>query len=177
MAKQFQNAGYATLLCDLLSEEEDSHTFNRFDIDLLSRRLIAIILWLKSHKKYEKLEPVFFGASTGTASALKAASRLDGVVSAIISRGGRPDLVMEYLANVTAPTLLIVGELDMHVLELNKAAYNKLVCPKQLVVVPGASHLFEEPGKSEKVGNVAIQWLNKFVPSGFKKSLAETDAA
>lgn len=177
VAKEFQKAGFATLLYALISEEENSTNSNRTDIDLIKRRLITIILWLKSHRKYEKLKPVLFSLNTGTASALKAASELDGVIKAIISQGGRPDLALKYLGNVTAPTLLIVGELDTHVMDHNRMAYYELHCPKQLVVVPGASHHFEEPGKLEKVGELALKWIEKYVTTASKNHMAESDIA
>ncbi|HEX6848014.1 MAG TPA: dienelactone hydrolase family protein [Chitinophagaceae bacterium] len=157
VAKYLQGKDFGTLLFDLLTEQEDQHYLNRFNIELLSKRLIGATEWV------EKLAAKdcrigYFGASTGAASALKAAAQLPQIC-AVVSRGGRPDLAMTDLRKVKAPTLLIVGSLDYDVLQLNKEAFMKLECEKNLEVVKGATHLFEEPGKMEIVSELAGNWF------------------
>jgi putative phosphoribosyl transferase len=164
VASALQRSGLATLLCNMLSEEEDESVSARFDIGLLTERLHAIVEWQVTHRDHSHLLPVLFGASTGAASALRLAARLDGIIRAVVSRGGRPDLAADQLSKVTCPTLLIVGELDFEVLKLNRQAYEVLNCKKQLAVVPGASHLFEEPGKLDEVAALATNWFLKNLP-------------
>jgi putative phosphoribosyl transferase len=159
VARMLQDAGMATLLSDLLEEQEESDRTKVFDIDLLSSRLIMITRWLAQRKETEDLKLGYFGASTGAAAALEAAARGHAHVSAIVSRGGRPDLAMEYLGLIAAPTLLIVGGDDESVIYLNRQAYERLPGKKQLVIIPGASHLFEEPGALERVGELARDWF------------------
>jgi len=163
VAKMFNQKAIATLLIDLLTEEEekiDALTGEyRFDIDLLSRRLMAATRWLKQNATTRKLPLGYFGASTGAAAALVAAAQLPDDVKAVVSRGGRPDLAMEYLPRVRAPTLFIVGGKDTQVLELNRKAMEKLTAEKRLEIVPGASHLFEEPGKLDEVVRPSIDWF------------------
>jgi pimeloyl-ACP methyl ester carboxylesterase len=130
-----------------------------FDIELLAARLGAASHWLSRDADTRCFRLGYFGASTGAAAALSAAARRPGAVAAVISRGGRPDLAWDDLPEVTAPTLLIVGSRDLQVLELNKQALALLRCPKELFVVPGATHLFEEPGTLEQVANLAVQWF------------------
>jgi putative phosphoribosyl transferase len=161
VARILQQAGHATLLFDLLSEEEDSTAEARFNIDLLTERLIHVIEWLTEKREYNHLVPMIFGASTGAASALRAAAILNDLIWAVVSRGGRPDLTGDILKRVTAPTLLIVGELDFSVLNLNRNALQKMQCEKMLAVIPGASHLFEEPGKLDEVAKLASEWFGK----------------
>lgn len=163
VAKILQQYGFGTLLFDLLTEEEDKNYYNRFAIDLLKERLVAATMWLEKLPAAKDANIGYFGASTGAASALKAAARLPGIF-AVVCRGGRPDLAMEDLPSVHAPTLLIVGSLDTQVLELNREAYRELKCEKYLEIVEGATHLFEEPGKLEKVGELAARWFKNHVP-------------
>ncbi len=154
------NAGFATLLLDLLTPEEDRDYDMRFDIDLLARRLVAATSWIASQADTKLFKIGYFGASTGAAAALKAASALGDKISAVVSRGGRPDLASdEELAHVVSPTLLIVGGLDDIVIELNQRAYLSLNCMKEMKIVPGASHLFEEPGTLEAVAFEAENWF------------------
>ena len=151
-------AGYATLLFDLLTPGEELDRANVFDIPLLAARLVSATIWLEQQHVLAALPLAYFGASTGAAAALTAAAELGDRVHAVISRGGRPDLAHD-LAAVTAPTLLIVGGDDYQVLELNRIAQRQLRCESELAVVPGATHLFEEPGTLESVSRLAIDWL------------------
>ncbi len=164
VAEALQKKGMATLLMGLLTKEEeieDELTAQfRFDISLLAKRLEAATRWLKENAKTKKLQAAYFGASTGTAAALAAAAG-NNEIRAIVSRGGRPDLAGEALNKVKAPTLLIVGGDDDIVIELNKAAMQKMPCEKKLEIIQGATHLFEEPGKLEKVAELAAEWLGK----------------
>lgn len=149
----------ATLLADLLTPEEDAVYANRFNIELLTERLIAITRWISQRDFGETIPVGYFGASTGAASALKAAVPCGDIVSAIVSRGGRPDLAAAALAYVKTPALLIVGSLDEEVLALNRQALESLSCEKKLTIVEGATHLFEEPGKLEEVARLATDWF------------------
>jgi putative phosphoribosyl transferase len=158
VAGSLNEAGYATLLFDLLSEREALNRANVFDIPLLAARLLAASKWVLSHERSASLGLAYFGASTGAAAALTAAATQGERVSAVISRGGRPDLA-ENLPDVRAPTLLIVGGADREVLELNRAAQRGLRCRNELAIVPGAGHLFEEPGALEQVSALAVEWL------------------
>lgn len=158
VAKYFLTRKISSFLFDLLTEEEDKFYENRFEIDLISNRLIEMTRWLKSQKNMKNVEFSFFGSSTGVAGALKASLKLPEIKS-IISRGGRPDLVIKDLPKIKTPTLLIVGELDDEVLELNKKAYEVLGGIKKLEIVPGATHLFEESGKLEEVSKLAVDWI------------------
>ena len=162
VAKQLNRHGFATLLFDLLSREEDLVYENRFDIELLTRRLIEVTRWVLHDEDTTDLPLGYFGASTGAASALKAASKLKDKIGAIVSRGGRPDLAgsME-LEMVTAPTLFLVGENDEVVIDLNKKAYTHLKCKKSMVLIPGATHLFEEAGALEKVTDISANWFKE----------------
>jgi dienelactone hydrolase len=162
VAKYLNEKNFGTLLFDLLTEQEDLYYHNRFDISLLTKRLAGTTEWLEKHPAAKDCRIGYFGASTGAASALKAASVLTGI-SAVVSRGGRPDLAMDDLQNVEAPTLLIVGSLDYDVLQLNKKAFSKLKCKKKLEVVEGATHLFEEQGMMEKVCELAEEWFEKYL--------------
>lgn len=162
VARYLHQKNFGTLLFDLLTEAEDSNNQNRFDIDLLTKRLINVSDWLQLQPAAKDYRFGYFGASTGAASALKAASYLPQI-DAVVSRGGRPDLAMNRLANVRAATLLIVGGLDQDVLRLNEDAYLKLTCKKKLEIIDGATHLFEEPGKMEKVAMLAADWFEKYL--------------
>jgi dienelactone hydrolase len=162
VAKYLQQKYIGTLLFDLLTEEEDQHYHNRFDIDLLTKRLAGATEWLERLPAAKDSRIGFFGASTGAASALKAAAILKNI-GAVVSRGGRPDLAKESLEKVEAPTLLIVGSLDYDVIKLNQEAFRQLRCEKNLEVIEGATHLFEEQGKMEKVCEIAAEWFERFL--------------
>ncbi len=164
VAKYLQEHGFGTLLFDLLTAREDQNYYNRFAIDLLKERLEAATVWLERLPAAKDTSIGYFGASTGAASALKAAARLTEIF-AVVCRGGRPDLAMEDLPSVQAPTLLIVGSLDTQVLEFNREAFHELQCEKQLEIVEDATHLFEEPGKMEKVAELAAGWFKSHVPA------------
>lgn len=163
VAEVLKEAGLATLLFDLLTKEEeiiDLQTAElRFDIDLLSRRLVGATDWAVNNPSTKNLKIGYFGASTGAAAALTGATLRQEMIYAIVSRGGRPDLAETALPKVKTPTLLIVGELDYPVIELNEKALELIPAEKQLVIVPGASHLFEEPGKLEEVARLARDWF------------------
>lgn len=158
VAQVLQQAGFGTLLFDLLTAEEDTSFTNRFAIDLLTERLVAATRWVESLPETQDRRIGYFGASTGAAAALKAAAQLPST-GAVVSRGGRPDLAMDVLDEVKAPTLLIVGSLDTDVLAMNRQAFAQLNCKKQLEVVEGATHLFEEPGALETVCTLAKHWF------------------
>jgi len=162
VAKYLQDKKFGTLLFDLLTMEEDQHYSNRFDIGLLTKRLAGATEWLEELPAAKDCRIGYFGASTGAASALKAAALLPQI-AAVVSRGGRPDLAMNALKNVKAPTLLIVGSLDHEVLQLNQQAYRQLGCEKKLELVEGATHLFEERGKMELVSELAGDWFEKYL--------------
>ncbi len=166
VASVLHEAGIATLLFDLLMEEEESDRRNVFDIDLLASRLVLATEWVKRRSDTAGLETGYFGASTGSAAALKASVLTNYPVSAIVSRGGRPDLALDILERVEAATLLIVGGNDFGVIELNEAAYERLRCKKRLVEIPGATHLFEEPGALEKVALIAKEWFEENLKRG-----------
>jgi dienelactone hydrolase len=163
VADSLNRSGLATLLLDLLTpreEELDSRSAElRFDIDLLSRRVLAAVAWLASDRRTRALPLGIFGASTGAGAALVAAAERPDRIGAVVSRGGRPDLAGSALARVRAPTLLIVGGEDPVVLDLNRRAIKLLRCPKRLEVVPGATHLFEESGTLDEVARLAADWL------------------
>ena len=164
VARALQAAGFGTLLIDLLDEQESSNVGKVFDIALLTDRYQAAVDWLGQDPETHGLRLGYFGASTGAAAVLVAAARRPEDVGAIVSRGGRPDLAGHELPHVTAPTLLIVGGSDLDVLELNRQALALLRCPKQLAVVPGATHLFSEPGTLEEVARLTTQWFQRHLP-------------
>jgi putative phosphoribosyl transferase len=159
VAGVLQEAGLATLLLDLLEEEEAEDRDKVFDIELLAERLQCAADWLGREPATRALRLGYFGASTGAGAALVAAARAPAAVAAVVSRGGRPDLADDYLPLVQAPTLLIVGGHDDVVIELNEQARRRLRCHKELVIVPGATHLFEEPGTLEEVARLATEWF------------------
>jgi putative phosphoribosyl transferase len=164
VANELRRTGFATLLCDLLTEEEDAQGAQRFDIELLTRRLHGAVAWVQDEADATGLPIALFGASTGAAAALQVAAELGGGIAAVVSRGGRPDLAGDdALARVTAPTLLIVGGHDVEVIQLNEAALARLRCVKSVAVVQGATHLFEEPGALERVAALASDWLIRHV--------------
>jgi len=165
VARFLQEGGIATLLVDLLTDEEAAESKNVFDIVLLADRLLANARWLKQQPETKRLPLGYFGASTGAGAALEAAARSSDNIAAIVSRGGRPDLASRYLPRVKAPTLLIVGGEDKVVILLNQKAFGSLKCPKELKIVPGASHLFEEPGTLDQVAQMARDWFLQHFPS------------
>ena len=161
VAQNLHSAGFATLLMDLLTKQEDLVYENRFDIDLLTWRLERATQWLMEQPETQSLNVGYFGASTGAAAALNAAATLGLAIGAVVSRGGRPDLAMDALPSVQAPTLLIVGGLDDVVIELNKQAYERIKAEKQLTIVKGATHLFEEPGTLQEAARLAAAWFKR----------------
>ncbi len=167
VAQVISKAGVGTLLFDLLTREEeliDQQTRHlRFDIPLLARRLLAATAWVKSKPETCHLCAGYFGASTGGGAALLAAVEPGNEIGAVVSRGGRPDLAGAALSRVSAPTLLIVGGLDEVILHLNEDALAQLRCVKELKIVPGATHLFEEPGTLEEVARLAARWFQKYL--------------
>ena len=162
VASVLRQEGLGTLLFDLLTHQEDLAYKTRFNIDLLAARLSAATRWLLSRPDSSGVSVGYFGASTGAAAALQASTTISNV-NAIVSRGGRPDLAWDYLEKVKSPTLLIVGGKDEEVLQLNQQALARLKVDKDLVVVPGATHLFEEPGALEEVARNAARWFRRFL--------------
>lgn len=163
VARHLQQDRLATLLLDLLTEEEAEDRRKVFDIDLLADRLLLAKAWLETQPLTQNLGIGYFGASTGAGAALQAAAREPLNVKAVVSRGGRPDLAESYLPSVTAPTLLIVSGHDEPVIGMNQAAYDLLTCEKKLAIVPGATHLFEEPGTLEQVAEQAGRWFQRYL--------------
>jgi dienelactone hydrolase len=167
VARALQDAGLGTLLLDLLTPEEeqvDAMTAHlRFDIGMLAERLVGATDWLGQHPGTRRMEVGYFGASTGAGAALVAAARRPEVVGAVVSRGGRPDLAGQALAGVRAPTLLIVGGNDVPVIAMNQQTMDQLHSEKRLVIVPGATHLFEEPGALEQVASLARDWFLRYL--------------
>ena len=167
VARVLNRANLATLLVDLLTPEEEALDVRtahlRFDIGLLTRRLIGATDWLTQHPDTRHLRVGYFGASTGAGAALVAAAERPDIVRAVVSRGGRPDLAGPALARVRAPTLLIVGGYDLQVIQLNRVAFAQLHCEKELVIVPGATHLFEEPGTLDEVARLAREWFERYL--------------
>lgn len=167
VARVLREAGMGTLLLDLLTreeEEEDAVSGSlRFDLPMLASRLVAVVRWLNRQPEAEGLKTGLFGASTGGGAALMAAADLQDEISAVVSRGGRPDLAGDALRRVRCPTLFVVGGYDEMVIALNDDAYARLRCPKDFRIVPGASHLFEEPGKLEQAARLSAQWFCKYL--------------
>jgi dienelactone hydrolase len=162
VAQELQGAGLGTLLLDLLTPEEDQDYAMRFDIELLTGRLSDAVRFVRKQAATQSLPVGLFGASTGAASALRVAAGMLGDVKAVVSRGGRPDLTGDQaLSMVRAPTLLIVGGQDHEVIELNRSAYAQLRCVKEIKIVAGATHLFEEPGALEQVAHLAVDWFSR----------------
>lgn len=168
VAGALRDAGMGTLLFDLLTEREAANRANVFDVELLGKRLQAATAWVRQHDPTKDLLVAYFGASTGAAAALRAAAA-DSTIRAVVSRGGRPDMAASVLPRVTAPTLLIVGGDDHAVISMNESAFAQLRCEKELRIVAGASHLFEEPGTLEEVTRLATDW--------FRRHLATTAGA
>jgi pimeloyl-ACP methyl ester carboxylesterase len=163
VADALNSNGIATLLFDLLTPDEETNRANVFDIPLLAQRLVDAILWIEREPLVAHLPVGLFGASTGAAAALVAAARRHARVGAVVSRGGRPDLAGEVLDRIRTPALLIVGGADLAVIELNQQAFDRLRGPKELAIVPGASHLFPEPGAMEAVIAHAIRWFQDYL--------------
>jgi dienelactone hydrolase len=167
VASTIRQAGVGTLLFDLLTLEEENVDLRtrhlRFDIGLLANRLVDATRWIKNEEGTSHLKIGYFGSSTGGGAALVAAAELGQQIGAVVSRGGRPDLAGYALGQVTAPTLLIVGGLDYPVIEMNKEAYAQMRCQKELKIVSGATHLFEEPGALEKVAHLAADWFQRYL--------------
>ena len=159
VAQTLNDAGLATLLFDLLTEAEESDRSNVFDIGLLGRRLAEVTTWVRRQPEIGGLPVGYFGASTGAGAALVAAADANASIGAVVSRGGRPDLAGPWLGEVRAPTLLIVGGHDDVVLQLNREAQARLRCTNDLTVIPGATHLFEEPGTLDRAASVARDWF------------------
>src|SRR4051794_30521703 len=174
VAAALRDAGLATLLLDLLTADEERDRANVFDVALLASRLSFAADWSLAAPETAHLPIGYFGASTGAAAALIAAAAPRSPVRAIVSRGGRPDLAGAALPHVTAPTLLIVGSLDTEVIELNRIAHDRLRAAKELVIVPGAGHLFEEPGTLDAVQHHAILWFRRHLAAG--NSAGDRDA-
>jgi dienelactone hydrolase len=169
VARVLQSVKLGTLLMDLLTQKEDEVYRTRFDIELLAHRLTGATKWLMHHPQAKGLGIGYFGASTGAAAALSAAAVLGQTIGAVVSRGGRPDLAGPFLSRVQAPTLLIVGGLDDAVISLNRQACEQIKAEKKLVIVPGATHLFEQPGTLEKVADLAARWFRQHLGPQSKK--------
>lgn len=163
VANVLQEGTLGTLLIDLLTKQEDEIYETRFNIDLLTERLIVIVDWLKKQPETKNLPIGLFGASTGAAAALEVAAARGEEIKAIVSRGGRPDLAISVLGKVVSPTLIIVGGNDFGVIELNQEAFDLLNCTKNFQIVPHATHLFEEPGTLEEVSRLAKNWFEKYL--------------
>jgi putative phosphoribosyl transferase len=175
VARHLQQGRVATLLIDLLTPDEAEDRRKVFDIELLADRVLLAKAWLEQDARTKGLGIGYFGASTGAGAALQAAARDPSSIRAIVSRGGRPDLAEPYLSSVTTPTLLIVGGDDFPVIQMNQAAFAQLTCPKKLVIIPGASHLFEEPGTLEEVVEHALIWFQQhFHPAQYEGTGAQT---
>lgn len=163
VASILQKKNIGTLLFDLLTKEEDQIYENRFNIQLLIERLASVTEWLMNQTYAKDLSLGYFGASTGAASAIGAAALRGDAIKAIVSRGGRPDLALPLLPRVQAATLFIVGSLDGEVINLNRKAYDRLTTKKELAIISGAGHLFEEPGKLDVVAEKAAEWFKKYL--------------
>jgi putative phosphoribosyl transferase len=166
VAQAMRDVGLGTLLIDLLEEDEAEDRRKVFDIDLLADRLEAAANWLRGDPDTKDLRLGYFGASTGAGAALVAAARQPAEIGAVVSRGGRPDLARQSLIKVAAPTLLLVGGRDEEVIELNRQALTLLNCPKEMVIIPAATHLFPEPGALEEVARLAQNWFLRFLFPG-----------
>lgn len=164
VARVLQNSGIGTLLMDLLTPEEDADYPVRFDIPLLTHRLLAATNWIKNDQRTRHLPIGYFGASTGAAAALQAAAGFGEEIGAVVSRGGRPDMAgISALEKVKSPTLLLVGGWDDEVITLNREAYEHMLCTKELIIIPGATHLFTEPGTLEEVARQAAEWFGRYL--------------
>jgi dienelactone hydrolase len=159
----FNKNGFATLVFDLLTSDEDKVYNTRFDIGLLIQRLLLVTDWVKQNGETAEMDLGYFGSSTGAASAFGAAAMLGEMVKAVVSRGGRPDLAGPYLPDVKAPSLFIIGGQDYYVIELNESAFSLLKAPGKISIVEDATHLFQEPGKLEEVARQATEWFKKYM--------------
>jgi putative phosphoribosyl transferase len=168
VARVLEEHGFTTLLLDLLTDEESCVISKRFDISLLTTRLVEVITWVRCQPQLQQFSIGLFGASTGAAAALRAAAAAHAHVDAVVSRGGRTDLTGASLSQVRAATLLIVGSDDKDVLALNKETLAELSCEKRLAVIPGATHLFEEQGALDDVAHLAAYWFKNFVRPGIR---------
>ncbi len=168
VAHELNRRGLATLLFDLLTEQEAAYRANVFDIALLGRRVAEAVRWAGTNAETADFQIGLFGSSTGAAAALVAAAQDPDDVSAVVSRGGRPDLAGDWLPSVRAPTLLIVGGNDFGVIELNEQAFELLTCEKRLEIIPGATHLFEEPGTLDQVVELAGRWFESHLGSSLR---------
>lgn len=180
VAHVIRRSGCGTLLFDLLTEEEEVHDNLtrqlRFDIDLLARRLVQVTHWLIASPSMRDLDIGYFGSSAGAGAALLAAAKLDAWIGAVVSRGGRPDLAGAALLNVESPTLLLVGGCDEVVARLNEEAFTKLRCEKELKIIAGATHLFEEPGTLEIVAHLASEWFRRHLRIIRRRSSKKQDS-
>jgi putative phosphoribosyl transferase len=176
VAQTIRARGIGTLLFDLLTKEEESVDAEsghlRFDVAMLAERLVDATHWVQ--KEFDQLRVCYFGSSTGTAAALLAAAKKGDAIGAVVSRGGRPDLAGQALTSVTAPTLLLVGGLDYAVIDMNRWAYGMLRGERELRIVPGASHLFEEPGMLEFVAELAAKWFEEYLQEGGDNDLSRS---
>jgi putative phosphoribosyl transferase len=174
VARSLQECGLATLLFDLLTEKEEQEEVYtrhlRFDVGMLARRLLDATEWLRDQEEAQGVPIGYFGSSTGAAAGLIAAAELGKEIAAVVSRGGRPDLAADHLRKVKAPTLLIVGGRDFAVIDLNEAAFEQLQCEKLLRILPGATHLFEEPGALQQAAQLAGEWFGHYLPSSGPRS-------
>jgi len=172
LANKLFKVGYATLIFDLLTGDEDRWSVNKFEVDMLTERLIGVTKWCMENEITQGLSIGYFGTSTGSAAALSAAVYWGTKIEAVVSRGGRPDLAMDELDLIEAPVLLIAGGEDKEIIGLNRKAYIKIGCVKKMEIVLGASHLFEELGAMEKVSDLAISWFDKFLFNEVKEGVA-----
>jgi dienelactone hydrolase len=163
VAGELSKHSFASLLADLLTEREDTVYSNRFDINLLTRRLIDLTTYARNMQELKDLPIGYFGASTGAASAIRAAAHEENIIKAVVSRGGRPDLAGDDIQKLQCPTLLMVGSLDYPVIELNHSAYSRMQCKREMMLINGATHLFEEAGTLEKVAEAAGDWFDKYL--------------
>lgn len=175
VAGMLQETGLSTLLIDLLTREEERIDLisaeKRFDIGLLAGRVTAATRWVLENEEIGDLPVGYFGSSTGAAATLVAAAELGETIRAVVSRGGRPDLAMDVLERVKAPTLLIVGGHDEPVIGMNRRAYERLAVEKEMLIVPEATHLFEEPGTLERVASEAARWFHRYLPQGERRTV------
>ena len=163
VAKELHKVQIGSFLFDLLTEEEDEVYSNRFNIELLTSRLVQVTEMIAADDRFSDLKMGYFGASTGAASALKAAAKLPNLIQAVVSRGGRPDMAIPEISEVKAPTLLIMGGLDLDVIQMNKTAFELMTCPKKIKIVEGATHLFEESGALDQVATYAATWFKTYL--------------
>ena len=180
VAAALEQRGLATLLIDLLTPDEEDvdrrTTYLRFDIEMLAERLVVIVDWLRQRPETSLLPIGLFGASTGAGAALMAAAERPREIAAVVSRGGRPDLAGSALPRVTAPTLLIVGGSDAPVIQMNRAAMGQMPAEVAIEIVPGATHLFEEPGALERVAALAGEWFHRYLEPAYRMRLTGTPA-